>query len=94
MAAFGRPGQQAFGLLGRHAVAVAEQQQGLPGARQILHDLQAIGTLYLQALFAQEMLGSEIRVGSGLGCGAVLEDLFIGREFAQQVDAEQTDHQQ
>ncbi|MDT4848549.1 hypothetical protein FQZ97_826430 [compost metagenome] len=89
VAALGRPGQQAFDLARAHALAIAEQQQGLPGTGQARQPPQVLVALHLQALLAEKVLGGQVRVGLRLGGRAVLEGFFVGLDAAQQVEAEQ-----
>ncbi|MNG37294.1 hypothetical protein D3C84_1245970 [compost metagenome] len=51
-------------------------------------DVQTIGMPDGLALFAQEMLGGQIRIGLDLGRGAVVDHLLIGRRLQVQINTQ------
>lgn len=88
------PLQQAASLAGSHAGAAAEQEQGMPGGRQLLEDLKAVGAAHRDPLLAQEQFGGQVGIAPGLRRWAEVDRLRIGLQAAGQEDRQQPGQQQ
>ncbi|MNL10625.1 hypothetical protein D3C87_1314320 [compost metagenome] len=82
------PVHQLINLPWAHVVAVAQQQQAVLVRLEARQNINAVGVADNQALFAQVVLGREVRIGLRLGRRAVIDFCRVGRGLDIQVHAQ------
>ncbi|MNK77927.1 hypothetical protein D3C87_975440 [compost metagenome] len=84
------PVHQLVDLPWGHVVAVPEQQQAALARVEAGQDVEAIGMVDVLALFTQEKLRRQIRVGIGFGGGTVVDFGLVGGSLEVQINAQRS----